>query len=101
MREQGVLAECVYCKYIHPELKGTKNCPKCHGMTPKFREAQMMDKESSQKEILDIILKLEYTNDSSKLKNNFLRLLDIMEIYNFDLRFALVNAIREIEDKDI
>ena len=41
MKEQGVMIECVYCKYIRPELKGTKKCPECHGLTPKLREAQV------------------------------------------------------------
>ena len=99
MREQGVNADCVYCKYIRPELKGTNKCPKCNGLTPKFREAQMMDKRSSQNRILRQILALEHTEDLAKLKEAFLGLLDIMDIYNFDFRDALVNAIREVEDE--
>ncbi len=98
MREQGVMADCVYCKYIRPELKGTKDCPKCHGVSPKFREAQMMDKKSSQNRILRHILSLEYTKDLEKLNNDLIGLLDQIDIYNFDFKDAIVNTIREIED---
>ncbi len=98
MREQGVIADCVYCKYVRPELKGTKNCPKCHGVASKFREAQMMDKRSSQNRIIRQILALENTDDLQKLKNDLLGVLDVMDIYNFDFRDALINTIRKIED---
>jgi len=100
MREQGVQADCVYCKFVRPELKGTKDCPKCHGVTPKFREARMMDKRSSQEIILKRILALEYTEDLKKLNNDLLGLLDEMDIYNFDFKDALINTIREIEDNE-
>ncbi len=100
MREQGVQADCVYCKYVRPELKGTEKCPKCHGVTPKFREAQMMDKQSSGHKILRRILALKHTEDLAKLKDDFLGLLDAMDIYNFDLKDAIVNAIRLIEDEN-
>ena len=98
MREQGVQADCVYCKYIQPELKGKKECPKCNGLTPKFREARMMDKESSQHEILQRILMIEHTEDLNKLKDSFIGLLDAIDIYKFDFKEALINAIRSIED---
>lgn len=98
MREQGVLADCVYCKYIRPELKGKEDCPKCHGLTPKFREAQMMDKESSQDRILHHILTLAYTEDLDRLKEDLLGLLVSIDIYNFDFVDAIVNKIRRIED---
>ena len=37
--------------------------------------------------------------DLTKLKEGFLGLLDVMDIYNFDFKDALVKAIREIEDE--
>jgi len=69
MREQGTLLECPYCTLLHPELKSSANCPKCHGQSPIFTPARMMDKETSEREVWFEIMELaiiwnNYRNDS-------------------------------------
>ncbi|MBY9021528.1 MAG: hypothetical protein KGD67_10735 [Candidatus Lokiarchaeota archaeon] len=58
-----------------------------------------MDRNSSQMEILHRILALEPSDDRDELKQTFLGLLELMDIYNFDLKEALIDAIRSIEEE--
>lgn len=57
-----------------------------------------MDKRTSQNRILHHIIALEYTEDLTKLTEDLLGLLHVIDIYNFDFKDALVNAIKEIEE---
>ncbi|MCK5772186.1 MAG: hypothetical protein KAH57_00210, partial [Thermoplasmata archaeon] len=63
MPEQGALQGCVYCGVIYPELKG--NCPRCGKAGGGFRAAQMMDRESSSRMILDIMNELDLSDHHS------------------------------------
>ena len=94
---QGTLVECVYCKFVHPELKGTDQCPECHGRTPEFRPARMMDKETSEREIMEKIENIFKHKDEMDLKKELLTLLTYVDVYRFDFKEALIRIIRDIE----
>ena len=92
--EQGTMVDCVYCKYIEPELKGTKNCPVCHGKTPEFRPTRMMDKYTSQMDVLDRIDYYFSKPDKDKNRGDLLNLLTSIDTYQFDIKEALINKIK-------
>ena len=45
-QEQGTIVDCVYCGLIKPELKGTKKCPRCGGVTRSFKLEGLPDEYS-------------------------------------------------------
>ena len=97
MKEQGCLIDCVYCKYIRPDLHGKALCPKCQGITPYFQPSRMMDKSTASKMILSDIF-----NNLDKMKKNeerdfFLSLLKKIEIYSFNLKEAIIQQLKELE----
>ncbi len=98
MKPQGLLLDCVYCNLIHPELKGKKECPHCHGQTPKFKPMQMMDKTSSEHSVMNMIIEMKYTDDLEQYKKDLIGLLTEVEVYNFDLKSALITIIRDLEN---
>ena len=95
--QQGTLVDCVYCKYVRPELKG-EQCPVCHGRTPEFRPARMMDTPTSQMEILQKIEEIYCHKNELDFKQGLLTLLTHIDLYNFDLKDAIINQIRYLED---
>ncbi len=97
IREQGVLIDCVYCKYIKPELQGTKDCPQCHGKTPTFKPMRMMDRLTSEQDILQEILDLQFKEHPDLLYKSLLNLLSRMEVYNFDLKSAIIQFLQNSE----
>lgn len=97
MKEQGCLVDCIYCKYIHPEFQNSKNCPKCHGETPYFQPAQMMDQYSSSKHILYRIFELPKDISEEQLYNHVYHLLKEIEIYGYDLKQSLIDYLKENE----
>jgi hypothetical protein len=96
-QDQGTFIDCVYCKYIHPELLGSGNCPECHGRTPEFRPARMMDKPTSEREIFDRITTIFCHKADLDFKKELLTLLTYVDVYGFDFKNALVTLIRDIE----
>ena len=97
MKEQGCLIDCVYCKYIRPDLQGKSLCPKCHGVTPYFQPSRMMDKTSASKMILSGLI-----NNPNQMKLNeeqdfLLNLLKNIEIYSFNLKDAIIQQLRDLE----
>ena len=95
MREQGTIVDCVYCKYIKPHLLKSKDCPQCHGNTPYFKPMRMMDQETSREAILIDILNMEINDDYSEMEKSLLSLLSKIEIYEFDLKSALIHYIQK------
>jgi len=79
------MVDCVYCKYIKPELQGTKSCPECQGNTPRFREMRMMDRATSEQDILFSLLEMKFDENYSILRGLLIHLLTLVEVYNFDL----------------
>ncbi len=90
MREQGAMVECVYCKFVKPDLKGTELCPQCHGTTPAFKAMRMMDQDTSGQKILHTILDMQYAENYEVLRKDLLHLLTRIDVYNFDLKSALI-----------
>ena len=106
--EQGLWTECVYCTMVNTEIG--KDCPYCNGNFYYFQPAQMMDKSSSQQMILKSLTELKpifdtyYSNEEDKnnaayLKKMLLGILKDVNIYNFDLKDALINYIRWLEEE--
>ena len=94
MKEQGALVDCVYCKYIKPELQNTTSCPKCHGVSPVFKAMRMMDRVSSGQEILQDILNMEFTESIEIMQEDLLHLLTKIDIYDFDLKSAIIHFLQ-------
>ena len=97
MKEQGTNVDCVYCKYIKPELQGTKACPQCHGTTPNFKAMRMMDRTSSGQEILYNILNMEFTENVEKMRADLVHLLTRIDVYDFDLKSAIIHFLQNNE----
>ena len=111
-KEQGTMMTCVYCTTVYPDLY-TKDCPICKGKKNFFRPARMMDKESSQTYMFEILSSFfkelpsihfplsseEITKEEAiKIKNIALGILNDLILYNFDFKDAIVNLIRNIEE---
>ena len=94
--EQGALVECVYCKLIEPKYKGTKQCPICHGNTPRFQPLRMMDRYTSGQDILNQIINTEWDREPKKLRDQLISLLNMVDIYHFDLKEALIDKIKNL-----
>jgi hypothetical protein len=101
--DQGCLTTCAYCTEVHPELNGSADCPYCHGQQTKFRPARMMDRQTSLDEVLHSVLNfaLEMGQELSqeRLQFGLLSLLDMVNLYNFDLKEALIQKIRSLDHK--
>ena len=95
-RDQGAIVECVYCKLVEPHLRGTPDCPACHGAAPRFRPMRMMDRETSGREILHHVTTTRWETDPARLRDQLLALLDMVDIYRFDLQEALIDALRDM-----
>ncbi len=103
--EQGVQTDCIYCNEVYPELKG--KCPVCGNRGPKFTPAQMMDRESSQRAVLDRLLSLaegergiNNNDDKSAVlayRREIIGVLKSIVIYDFELKGALVCRIRDLD----
>jgi hypothetical protein len=98
-QEQGTIVDCVYCGLIKPELKGTKKCPKCGGVSSSFKPLRMMDKNTSERELLNQIFRIQMDQDGKIPTDELLNLLTRVGVYNFDFKSALINLIREIENE--
>ena len=90
MKEQGTMVDCVYCKYIRPDLHGTDSCPQCHGVSPVFKAMRMMDSGTSGQEILYEVLNMEFTENNEKIRQDLLHLLTKIDVYDFDLKSAVI-----------
>ncbi|UYP46958.1 hypothetical protein NEF87_003243 [Candidatus Lokiarchaeum ossiferum] len=88
------MVDCVYCKYIKPDLKGSKFCPECHGNTPTFKAMRMMDRTTSEQELLYSLLNMQFNENYEKLRTSLLNLLTQVDIYNFDMKSALINYLQ-------
>ena len=89
---------CIYCYIIYPELKG--NCPKCGKAGGGFRAAQMMDRESSSRMILDMMNDTDLLHDRNEEKRErLISLLRDVVLYDFDLVSALALRIREMAEE--
>ena len=97
--EQGTFVDCVYCGLIKPELKGTKQCPKCGGVSRAFKAMRMMDRSTSERELLDRIFRIQLNQEGKLPKDDLINLLTSVVVYNFDFKSGLINLIREIENE--
>lgn len=102
MPEQGALQGCVYCGVIYPELKG--NCPRCGKAGGGFRTAQMMDRDSSSRMILDVMNDLDISScheaeDAGAKRESLISLLKDISLYDFDIVSALALRIREMGEE--
>ena len=97
MKEQGCLVECVYCKYIRPELQGKSTCPKCQGNTPYFQSAQMMDKPSAANVLLSELWVNLAHMDENEQRDFLLNWLKKIDIYQFNLKDAIIYRLKDLE----
>ena len=111
-QDQGVLFDCIQCSIIYPGEE-RPDCPECHGKKNYFLTAQMVDKISSQKLVVNDLIQLiknenilekSYFNSTSisseqekLLKKICLKLLKDIQIYNFDLKLFLADVVRKLE----
>ena len=98
-QEQGALVDCVYCGLIKPELKGTKKCPKCGGVSRSFKPMRMMDNNTSGRELIEKIFRIQLDREGRITKDELINLLTSVVVYNFDFQSALINWIREMENE--
>jgi len=97
MKDQGCLVECVYCKYIRPDLKGKSICPKCQGKTPYFQSTQMMDKTSAARVLLsELWVNLDHMEENEQ-RDFLLNWLKKIEIYQFNLKDAIISCLKGLE----
>jgi hypothetical protein len=97
-KEQGVYLDCIYCKVIYPEINSS-NCKRCKGEGGYFRPARMMDKLSSNNYVMDSLKQFfenydMYEEIDESNRKRMIGLVEIIEIYNFDLKKALIDIIR-------
>lgn len=90
MRDQGCQVECPYCSLIHPELKNSNKCPECHGNNLSFRPMRMMDRQTSQIELIEVIFKPQLSKSKTELRRFFLNFLTEIDVYHFDLKEAII-----------
>jgi len=83
---------------VRPELKGSEDCPICHGNTPYFQPMRMMDAFTSRIETINKFLRIKREVEPEMLKRQLLGLLTDVIVYNFDLKEALIDYIRYIEN---
>lgn len=98
-KEQGVYIDCIYCKVIYPEINSI-NCQWCKGESGYFRPARMMDKHSSDKYIMDILKPFFENYDMNEevdegTRKRMVGIVEAISIYNFDLKQALIDTIRQ------
>lgn len=105
-KDQSTFVECVYCKYVRPELQGSSECPFCQGKSREFRPARMMDEYTSGQHILDkMIRESERLNSSDLTKSEkmdiLLSILEEIDLYGFDCKKAVIDKIQILDEKDI
>jgi len=103
--EQGVQTDCLYCTEVYPELRG--RCPVCGNGGPTFTPAQMMDRESSMRAVLDQLFSLAEgeqrirENDDKSVgiayRRELIGVLKSMAIYDFELKDAIVARIHDLD----
>ncbi len=98
--EQGAIQGCIYCDLIYPETKG--NCPECMNSGPGFRQAQMMDRESSSRMILNIMNEMDLSDfnqieEAGAKRERYISLLKDIILYDFDIRSALITRIKDLD----
>ena len=108
-QEQGTIMDCGYCKDVYPDLG--KDCPLCHGSGPAFRPARMMDRYTSNSELLqdlywmfELEMKMRESGDRSKeaileYKSDMVRMIEKIGLYQFTLRDALIQRIWEMDQE--
>lgn len=94
-QDQGATVDCVYCRLVEPGLRGTPDCPACHGAAARFRPMRMMDRETSGREILHQLTTIRWDTDPARRRDQLLAMLDMVDIYRFDLQEALIDAVRD------
>ena len=97
MKEQGCLVECVYCKYIRPDLQGKSTCPKCQGNTLYFQTAQMMDKPSAANALLSELWDNLDNWGEDEQREFLLNWLKKIDIYQFNLKDAIIYRLKILE----
>ena len=105
--EQGVMAECHYCRVIYPDLKG--DCPLCAGGPEKFRPARMMDRYTSMREVLPSILRLWELEERvrqmdepdmeivKRYRDALISVVFDVGLYNFNIKDALILRIWDLD----
>ena len=98
-KEQGLYIDCTYCKVIYPEVN-SGNCKRCKGEGGYFRPARMMDKLLSNNYVMEILKPFfknydMYAEIDDIARNKMIDLIEVISIYNFDLKQALIDSIRQ------
>ena len=98
-KEQGVYIDCIYCKIIYPEVNSI-NCKKCKGEGGYFRQARMMDQQTSSNYVIDVLNSFFHNVDvheviDDSVTSQLIGLVELLSIYNFDLKQSLIQIIRQ------
>jgi hypothetical protein len=105
--EQGIMADCHYCRVIYPDLKS--DCPLCAGGPEKFRPARMMDRQTSLREVLPQVLSLwelemkmrEMDEPDLELikqyRDALISVVFDVGLYNFNIKDALIGRIWDLD----
>ena len=98
--EQGAIQSCIFCDLIYPETKG--NCPECNNSGSGFRPAQMMDRESSSRMILNLMNETDLSDyhsieEAEEKRKKLIFLLRDIALYGFDIKDALVTMIKDLD----
>lgn len=102
---QGAEIQCAYCGVAYPELK--EECPECQGAGGRFKQAQMMDKESSSRQVLDQLLELFQFEHDLREKDDrdlaityrraLLNMIENIDLYQFDIKDALAIRLKDLD----
>jgi hypothetical protein len=98
--QQGAIQSCIFCDLIYPKTKG--NCNECNNSGSGFRSAQMMDRESSSRMILNSMNEIDLSDfheiEEVKMKRErLISLLRDIVLYHFDISEALVTRIKDLD----
>jgi hypothetical protein len=79
-------------------LKDTGNCPICHGQSPVFRQARMMDRNTSERDFIEMLFKREPMDfeNRQQLKEILINILTFIDIYNLDLKSAIITSLKDL-----
>ena len=101
-QEQGCMVDCVLCTIIKPKREEGEECPVCHGQIHYFQPARMMDKSTSERELIHNLVWMDrdVLKDEEGLKRVLRGILQDIEIYNFNFREAIINYLKYLYHVD-
>ncbi len=104
--EQGAIMDCIYCGDIYPNLGD--ECPACQNSEPAFHPARMMDRDSSLRELLPMLLEMhehekqvQQEEPSAErieiYRKKLISMVGKINLYGFDIKEALIQRVHDLD----